>query len=246
MGKISCPNCKKKIPIDSITCPKCLLPIKKERVEKRDIERHEQDSDFKFLSIVELKKIQEKLRGALTKASAFRGPIVTVEIRRYPPLILREDDFDSNLRTAVNRADDFVSQGKYKEIGQYEDAIQNLDIALKIMYDNHPYYQNGEPHDLKHLNGVNTFAKILFDRALALKKNLSFDIAILNLDILLEEQLIDDMLRANSWILKGNAYNELKKYNNAMECYNRALEIDPDNELAQANKKSLFQDMGQG
>ena len=255
MGKIRCPSCNKKILESDTVCPKCYLPV---RIKTKS----QQKQTFKFLNKIEIEKIQEKLRGSLTKASFLGGPPVTVEVPKYPATIFTEKDADNDHK----RAQDLAFQNKfneaiietekvlrrkpkppiemysyftlgfsYLELGQYEDAIHNFDVALKIMYDNHPYYQNGEPHDFKHINKMNVFTKVLFSRALAFKKKLDFNNAITNLSIL----LVDEPLYVDAWILKGNSHKELKEYNDALKCYNRALELDPDNILAQGNKELL-------
>lgn len=83
-------------------------------------------------------------------------------------------------------------------------------------------------------------ADILFNRALALKKIGNFRDAIRNLDVVIEEE----PSRTDAWILKGNSYSRLNESEKSLECYDRALNEDPNNSLALENKIILLEELG--
>lgn len=45
---------------------------------------------------------------------------------------------------------------------------------------------------------------------------------------------------AYAWTWKGNALSNLGKYEEAIKCYDKSLEINPNYALAQTNKEILF------
>ena len=244
----------------------------KEREELLPTKKPKQKETSGILSNIQIEKIQRKLKGYDTYARFGLHPVVRVEVPKYSPTIISKHEGDEIIRaetllTEGKFADAILEIEKllnknpkphiklylyyrmgqcYVEIAQYDDAIQKLDTALKIMQNIHPYKQNGVMYDIKNIffefieYKTNIFADILFSRALALKKKLDFKNSINTLDIILYEQPIN----VDAWILKGNSYNNIKEYNKAMECYNRALEINPDNLLARENKILLLIDLG--
>ncbi len=46
------------------------------------------------------------------------------------------------------------------------------------------------------------------------------------------------------WNNKGNALYKLEKYEEAIKCYDKALEIDPENPVAEKNRKAALKALG--
>ena len=51
-------------------------------------------------------------------------------------------------------------------------------------------------------------------------------------------------VKAADWVTKGNGFLGSKKYEDALECFDRAIEIDPDYEGAWNNKGTTLSRMG--
>ena len=52
--------------------------------------------------------------------------------------------------------------------------------------------------------------------------------------------MVENNNNCDDWCLRGLAYYRMGKYEDAIECYEKALEIDPNIEYAQLHKKRVL------
>ena len=48
------------------------------------------------------------------------------------------------------------------------------------------------------------------------------------------------METAEDWKLKGNALVKEKKYKEALDCYSKAIELDPNNPILYSNRSAMY------
>jgi tetratricopeptide (TPR) repeat protein len=116
-------------------------------------------------------------------------------------------------------------------LGKYEEAIRCYDRALEIN-PNYPIVVLINKSGMLFSNdAINTW----------LAKVSTF--SSLDIDVILEiyEKLLENSPNnPYAWTWKGNALSNLGKYEEAIRCYDRALEINPNYALAQTNKNILI------
>ena len=56
--------------------------------------------------------------------------------------------------------------------------------------------------------------------------------------------LLDKMFRKRAWYKKGYEFGEVGEYKKALECYDKALEMDPNFIMAWISKGNMFRELG--
>jgi tetratricopeptide (TPR) repeat protein len=124
------------------------------------------------------------------------------------------------------------------KLRKYEEAIKSYDKALEINPE-HADAWNNKGVVLRNL-GKYQDAIYCYDKALRI--NPKYADALRNKDLSLDKlREKDDSKDADAWLTKGNALYDSRKYEEAIKCYDKALELNP-NYTGASYKKNLALD----
>ncbi|MCL0095055.1 tetratricopeptide repeat protein, partial [Dehalococcoidia bacterium] len=148
--------------------------------------------------------------------------------------------YDTILQIKPKRADVWLRKAfALRKLGKYQDAIDSFDKALKIDAKFSRAWE-GKGDALcelgKYEDAINCYDKALQARPGSITGRGFFK------RITLRKQDEDDawflkFWLSNIWCKKAQALAKLGKYEDAIDCYDKAIEIDPDGRLAQREKE---------
>jgi tetratricopeptide (TPR) repeat protein len=166
------------------------------------------------------------------------------------------------LKTLINKNPSFIyaysTLGcELNELGRYEEAIGYLEIALKRNHSDEIAWANKGIA----LSGLERHEEAIrcYDEALRIRNSYGFalhlkGIALYNLGCIDESiECLDAITKRNPelqsnapvWYDKGNICFELQRYKDAIDCYKRSIELDPEDPIVWNNKGKTHYKMDQ-
>ncbi len=144
--------------------------------------------------------------------------------------------FDKSIELNSNLPEVYCTKGNtLYNLERYQEAIDCYDKVIEI-----------DPNYSIAIENKNNLIKKIQDEEKKLKANEYFNKGLNEADLNMKLELFDKSIELNidftdAYLAKGNTLNNLERYQEAIECYNKVIEIDQNDTIAINTKNNLIQ-----